>query len=143
MTFNFDDVKDTNLNVNEFLTLLTVYLEEDEIDFSSTAKDYLSLQEKGYIKIIKLEGLNSYSIRGSGKEIVETIMNFKKVSTKNNTPMSKLFDEFWGLYPSSDKHSIFTLSKVKLGLVMSITCFVSSERGVDTPKFSRIALKRY
>src|SRR6056300_375448 len=42
------------------------------------------------------------------------------------------------LYTSS-----VTLSKVRLGLVMSMTCLVSSDLGVDTPKFSRIALKRY
>ena len=35
------------------------------------------------------------------------------------------------------------LSKVKLGLEQSTTCLVSSDLGVDTPKFYNITLKRY
>lgn len=110
MVYNFDDVKDTNLNINEFLTLLTLYLKDnnkDEINFEPRKKDYLILEKLGYLKIISEEDNLTYSIRGSGKEIIEKIMQFTPVKTKNNTGLSKLFDEFWKLYPSTDKHSIY------------------------------------
>jgi hypothetical protein len=34
-------------------------------------------------------------------------------------------------------------SKLTFGLVTSTTCFVNSVVGVDTPKFSKLTLKRY
>lgn len=110
MTYNFDDVKDTKLNINEFLTLLKLYLEysnKDDIEFEPRDKDYFVLQKKGMIKIIKNDNELSFSIRGLGKETIERVMNFQKVKSKNNSSMSNLFDEFWKLFPSTDKHSIY------------------------------------
>lgn len=110
MTFNFDDVRDTGLSVNEFLTLLNVYLKysnKDELDFDIVNKDYLSLEAKGMIKIIPDDNSTGISLRGLGKSVIEKVMNFDPVRTKNNSPFKKLFEEFWELYPGTDKHSIY------------------------------------
>lgn len=114
MIYNFDDVRDTNLNVNEFLTLLSIYLklkQMDEIDYEPRDKDYITLETKGMTKIIQEDGKPLITIRGLGKDTIEKVMNFNPVLTKVNSPMSKLFEEFWELYPSTDKHSIYPKSR--------------------------------
>lgn len=113
MTYNFDDVKDSKLNNNEFLTLLRLYLiniGEETIEFDPRGIDYINLEKKGLVKIIK-DNNKSISIRGSGKELIEKVMNFKKVKTKNNSSNSVLFDEFWKLFPATDKHSIYNKTR--------------------------------
>lgn len=116
MTINYDDIISYGLTLNSYLALLKIYLlnhtKEDELLYRESLDDLRVLEVKGLLKITSDNNGINYSIRKKGMSIVSGTTKFTKTSTTEKAKNGDMFDEFWELYPSSDRHSIYTKTRV-------------------------------
>lgn len=117
MRCDLDEIRDTGLTIEEYFTMLNLYLESIEkepVNFSGATDEVLAaLESKAYCKIISKDGQRIVTLRVIGRELIESIMDFTPKATKpKKGATNKLFDEFWELFPSTDAHSIYAKSRI-------------------------------
>jgi len=109
MIINLRDIYNYNLTYIEFGALLHLYCIAFDIedDFQYQVYDdiiYDLLQNKKLVKVTT----EKIVLREKGIILMETIVDFSKsAKTASKKPILTDFDEFWDVYPSTDKHSIY------------------------------------
>jgi len=103
MTIDLDEVKKSEVSLENVLAIL--HIEATRIGkvlpyTSTTEEQILEMINEGYLT----STTNGIRLTGNGREL---IMKFIGVDQKSKG-VKLNFDEFWELYPSSDKHGIWT-----------------------------------
>lgn len=90
-TLDLEVLTENNLSIQEYLTLL--YLNDADINIEIENSNLLSLEEKGFIKIILEENEKIEIIRQKGKLLIDSV-NTKKITRRSSRSINNDINDF-------------------------------------------------
>ena len=103
MTIDLDEVGKSEVSLENVLAILHIEAARigKVLPYTSTTNDQITkMIDEGYLA----STTNGVRLTGNGRKLIMSIIS---VATESSTTVKMNFDEFWDLYPSSDKHGVW------------------------------------
>lgn len=81
-------LEEYGVSLNELGAIISIYHDDDKLDFNDAGVDYEKLQENKFIKIIKDSEKNHYLLRQKGQDLIATLVG-RGIEVKKKTKKKK------------------------------------------------------